>query len=267
MATTKSLGQKDSFDKFYTVSEVAQYCISLVGDLSKFDLIVEPSAGDGAFSNLLPEGTVAIDIAPENETIEKKDFFEYQPEGKHILVIGNPPFGQQATSAISFFNHAAEFAEVIAFILPRSFRKNSIQNRLSLNFILEKDELLPKNAFLLNGKPYDVPCVFQIWRRSIRPRQKVKLKTTSEYIKFTSNPAEADFRIQRVGGNAGKLFEDKNGATASNHYIINTSKFSTPELIEICKSLSYPSIEDTVGPKSLPKSELVEVLEEKIKSM
>ena len=131
--TTKSLGQKNKLDKFYTKSSIAKLCLSQL-DLSQYDFILEPSAGNGSFSHLIPN-CYAIDIEPESEDIIKQDFFLYEPENKNkILVIGNPPFGQQSNLALRFFNHAAEFADTIAFILPKSFKKISLQNQLD-NYI------------------------------------------------------------------------------------------------------------------------------------
>ena len=180
------------------------------------------------------------------------------PEGYNkILIIGNPPFGQQSTLAVKFFNYSANFADTIAFILPRSFKKYSLQNQLNLYFKLIYEEDLPQNSFILEGKLYDVPCVFQIWTKQPTQREKIKLKTTSQLIEFTKNIDEADFRIQRVGGNAGKAFIDKNGALSSNYYIINKTHLETPQLIEILNSIEYPSIAFTVGPKSLSKGELI----------
>lgn len=259
--TTKSLGQKDKLDKFYTKTEHVKTILNLI-NLSDYDIIIEPSAGDGAFSKLIPN-CIALDISPEDESIIKQDFLSYYPEEKgKILLIGNPPFGQQCNLAIQFFNHGAEFATAIAFILPKSFKKNSIQNRLNLNFALSKEIELPSNAFLLNGENYDVPCVFQLWERISIPRKKFTFPMTSNFISFTKDPSKANFRIQRVGGNAGKAFADKTGAISSNYYIINTSNLSTEDLMDIINKLNFPSIENTVGPKSLPKGELIYELEQ-----
>lgn len=35
-------------------------------------------------------------------------------------------------------------------------------DKIDLNFHLEEEYPLPKNSFLLNDEPVDVPCVFQI---------------------------------------------------------------------------------------------------------
>lgn len=258
---TKSLGQKEINDKFYTKPKIAAALISEI-NIAQYDLIIEPAAGNGSFSKNIPS-CIAMDIIPEDSSVIEKDFFSYTPSNSfsNCLVIGNPPFGQQASLAIKFFNHAAEFANTIAFILPKSFRKVSVQNRLSLDFSLKKEISMEENTFLLNGQEYSVPCVFQIWKKSLTPREKVKLPLTSNLISFIKNPSEADFRIQRVGGNAGKAFLDKNGAASSNYYLKNISNYETSYLISVVNSLSFPSINDTVGPKSLPKGELIYELE------
>ena len=58
-----------SIDKFYTQVEVAKECIDLVSDLDTYDLIIEPSAGNGSFSSQL--NCIAYDIEPENKNIIK----------------------------------------------------------------------------------------------------------------------------------------------------------------------------------------------------
>lgn len=253
--TTKSLGQKDKNDKFYTKSEIVDYCLSFI-EIDKYNKIIEPSAGDGAFLKKLPNA-IGYDIDPEADDIVKQDFLSLEnPKEENILIIGNPPFGVQSNLAIKFFNKAAEFCDTIAFILPRSFCKDSIKNRLNLNFHLIKEEILPEDSFLLNNKNYSVPCVFQIWEKRSIKRKKIKLPLTSDYFEFTKEIAQADFRVQRVGGNAGKAFLDKNGAISSNYYLINKSNYTTEELVKIINSIVFPSIALTVGPKSLSKGEL-----------
>lgn len=260
--TTKSLGQKHLLDKFYTKEDIVKQCLSLL-DLTQYDCIIEPSAGAGAFSPANPH--YMYDIEPEGAgiiqadwlTLDKSVFAQYSK----ILVVGNPPFGQQSSLAKRFFNESAKFAHTIAFILPLSFKKDSVQNQLNLNFILAKEIILPRNSFSLNGQDYELPCVFQVWDRSPRPRSKKRLKTTTSLFSFC-NKESADFRIQRVGGNAGKASFDLERAISSNYFVKNTSNFSNEELVNIINSLSFPSIAMTVGPKSLAKGELIATLEE-----
>lgn len=261
---TKSNGRKDFLDRFYTPMPIIEKCLTLL-NLDEYDCIIEPSAGTGNFVDRLPI-CYAYDIAPEREDIIKQDWFKLDKNifnaYNNILVIGNPPFGEQNTLAIQFFNEAAKFCNTIAFILPLSFKKNSIQNKLNLNFHLENEILLEDCYFYLkNQEVIEVPCVFQVWKKQDSLRKKVQLKTTSDLFVYVS-PNEADFRVQRVGGNAGKASFDLNRAKSSNYFIKNNSDKTNEEFVEYINQLIFPSIEFTVGPKSLSKGEMVAIIEE-----
>lgn len=263
--TTGSLGVKSELDKFYTKPSIAQHYIKML-DLSKYDTIIEPSAGSGAFSSAI-EGCLAFDLEPEHDHVQKADWFEvdkHQFKGK-TLVIGNPPFGTSGSLALRFIQ-ASSFADTIAFILPRGFKKNSIKNRVPLNLELVIEEDVPKNSFTLNGEDYDVPCVFQVWVKSNTLRKQVKQRLDSNIISFVSakNKESADFRVQRVGGRAGQAFLNINASTASNYFIKNKSSIPTSKLIDYINTLEYPSLDHTTGPRSLPKGELIQCLEDKL---
>lgn len=94
--------------------------------------------------------------------IIEMNFFEFEPkEDKKYLVIGNPPFGRSSSTAIKFFNKAAVFSDCIAFILPRTFKRVSVQNRLDLNFSLIYTEDLPLKPCSFTPK-MNAKCCFQI---------------------------------------------------------------------------------------------------------
>lgn len=259
--TTKAQGRKNKFDKFFTKESVAKKCIDQV-NLKDFDTIIEPSAGSGSFSNQI-EGCVAFDIEPENEKIIKKDWFKYQhPERKgKTLVIGNPPFGEQNNLAVSFFNHSSNFASTIAFILPKSFKKESIQSRLNKNFHLVKEMELEEKSFELNNEDYSVSTVFQVWEKRDYQRKINKSKKTSYLFDFTKKE-DADLRIPRVGGNAGKATLSLDAAMPSNYFIKNNSGLSNADFVDFVNRLNFPSINHTTGPRSLPKGELIKVVED-----
>lgn len=261
MGTTKSKGRKDELDRFFTPDEVSQRCIDSL-DLGKYDVIIEPSAGGGSFSNKI-EGVIAYDIEPAADGIQKADWFEVdksQFKGK-VLIVGNPPFGQQNSLATRFFNESATFAETIAFILPKTFRKASIQNRLDLNFHLSSELDLGDVAFDMEGEKITVPCVFQVWDRGAAKRKKKRLRTTTELFDFVSKD-EADFRIQRVGGNAGKASFDLNYSVQSNYFVKNRTDMTNEEFVELINNTVFAGATDTVGPKSVGKGEMIATLEE-----
>lgn len=261
---TKSLGKKDLLDKFYTKSSIVDQCLALV-DISSYDLIIEPSAGNGAFSNKI--ACKAYDIDPESPNIMVADWLKLDKkqfnEANRVLVVGNPPFGSQGALAVQFFNESATFCNTIAFILPLSFKKISVQNRLNLSFHLVEELILSVDAFTLSGEDYSAPCVFQVWKKQLIPREKIKLRTTTPLFTFCS-PAEADLRIQRVGGRAGKASLDLTKSPSSNYFLMNHTGQSNEDIVELVNSITFPSIEFTVGPKSLPKGEMIYEIEKRI---
>lgn len=164
-------------EQLYTAPELAHRCIALLGrlvDFATFDLILEPSAGTGAFFDLLPaDRRLGIDIDPRGAGIERVDFRTWHPPAPdgRILTVGNPPFGQRGALAVEFLNRACEFSAVVAFILPRSFQKYTFQNRVHRSFHLvdatECDEFVDAD-----DRPATVKAVFQVWERRPTPRPK-----------------------------------------------------------------------------------------------
>lgn len=164
-------------DKFYTNPLISKKFVDIINNyfpLNKFDLVIEPSAGNGSILQYLPDGSIGLDIAPEKENIIQQDFFEYSSSYHPILnniriaCVGNPPFGSGYMNPLAkaFFNHAATFSELIAFIVPAKWQTSwKVQFQLDKSFGLYYSEFLPKNSFLLDGEPYDVPCCMQIWSK------------------------------------------------------------------------------------------------------
>ena len=83
----------------------------------------------------------------------------------------------------------------------------------------------------------------------------------SNVIEFVKNPDDGDFRIQRVGGNAGKASFDLSKSPSSNYFVKNISEVPADALVALINTLTFPSIDHTTGPRSLPKSELIEALD------
>jgi hypothetical protein len=248
-----------NFDKFYTKTSIAKQCIDQVK--REYDLWIEPSAGDGSFLSLLPSNKLGIDIMPENSNIIKHDFLLWKPNNSgNFITIGNPPFGKNSSLAVKFFNHAASFSNTIAFIVPRTFEKVSVQNRLDKNFHLEHNLVLPVNSFLFDNNDYSVPTVFQIWNRKLYLRNTTKQITTHCDFEFTSKD-EADFAIQRVGVNAGKIKTDLNPLSPESHYFIKSN--IGKNLLEVMKCIDFGSVKyKTAGNPSVSKGELILLYQE-----
>ena len=214
-------------------------------------LMVEPSAGTGAFARLLPPGSLAYDLEPKHPLVQKADFFKVAiPRGQPVMVIGNPPFGRASRVAVAFFNHAAKFASVIAMILPRTVRKAGIENKLDRAFHLVMEEIVPRNAFEFEGREHDVPTVFQIWERRAEPRALRPVERTHPDFSFVTR-AGADFAIRRIGVNAGTIHRDLT-VSASSHYFIKGDVEAAMRQLNLAGVAA-----DTAAIPSLAKSEIV----------
>lgn len=219
-----------SLDQFFTRSATAEACLALLAArLPDFapDLYVEPAAGDGAFLERLPEPRFGLDIAPSAPGMETGDFLQWTPDEslKSVAVVGNPPFGRNAATAIAFFNHAAGFAEVIAMILPASVMKGSMQDRLDPNFHLVDELPLLAEPFRVGETLCQVNTVFQIWRRESFTRPRSIRATGHADFRFVTTAAEADFVVRRVGARAGVILPRPEGAASLSGYSPSSNLF------------------------------------------
>lgn len=255
---------KSSLDKFYTKPKIADLCIATLNNISNIDLWLEPSAGAGVFLSRLPTPRLGLDLEPDSSDIIEQDFFTYTPPNNvHVAVIGNPPFGKNSSLAIKFFNHAASWATVIAFIVPKTFKKTSVQNKLNLGWVLQQELDLPKNSFDLISddnilSTYDVPCVWQVW---VKGERKKTILPTSHKDWVWCSKADAKYAIRRVGGLAGKCFTDFDTYAESSHYFINCEHSVYSRLNTLYKQFQEVA-RNTAGNPSLSKSELVSIYTE-----
>ena len=258
---------------YYTRQDIAtKYIHSLLQSqcIPTEPIFLEPAAGSGAFVKPLLERdcTVkAIDTHPTSSGIDALDFLTQPvlhliPTKDNLVVVGNPPFGRCASLAVKFFNHAATQAQLIAFIVPRSFRKMSIQDRLHMHFHLLLDEDVPPHAFLLDGNSHNVPCAWQIWQRQAIPRKKSVAPDISHLMEFTTRN-QACTAIRRVGGRAGQVLKGLDHSPTSTYFV----RILKHEILDILKSLDWTHERaKTAGVRSVSKKEIAYKLTEALTS-
>ena len=251
----------EQLDQFFTKESLAQSLFKILQNYLLKEKIeindwLEPSAGSGAFFKLMPlQGRLGIDIAPQIEGVVQSDFLEYQLPNKPFITVGNPPFGKNSSLAIKFFNKCATVSEVIAFVVPKTFNKQSTISKLDRNFHLDYNEELPENSFELQGQPYDVPCVFQIWRKKNTLREKAIIIRKHEDFVFCDRE-NASFAIQRVGVNAGSVKKDLSTIASQSHYFIKGDK----EVEKLFSQINWNCVKyNTAGNPSIAKGELIEL--------
>ncbi|WP_313111828.1 hypothetical protein [Pseudescherichia sp.] len=258
-------------DKFYTKPHYAAHCMAVVQ--AKIDTTnlhhFEPCVGTGSFYKLMPsERRSGYDIHPRVPGVPARNFLVQRTvnnNGLPVIVVSNPPFGKQASSAVKFFNKCATFSDVqyICFIVPLTFRKVATQNKLNKNFHLIHDEDSPHKCFILEGSEHHVPCCFQIWERRTSVRPKHIIKNESEYFTFCTKE-DADIQIKRVGTKAGELAEPGQEHKDPSMYYIKTDYVDV--IASVMKSELYlTEIKDirktTAGVYCVSKSELIMTIE------
>lgn len=278
MTTTAKAVREAGLDKFYTVPTISEKClasISLHYKWSDWGLVIEPSAGNGSFLTRIPtEKKLGIDIFPEHKDIIKQDFLTYSPPngvGK-ILVVGNPPFGRVSSLAIKFFNHASKWADVIAFIIPRTFRRVSVQNKLSRDFHLVFDEEIPIEPCSFSP-PMMAKCCFQIWEKRDTQRSIVQLSTSHkdwDFLEFgpkdakgqPTPPKGADFAIRAYGGKCGEIVDTSLESLRPKSWHWIRAKINKIKLFGRFTALDYTPSLDTARQNSIGRGELVRLYSE-----
>jgi hypothetical protein len=261
---------RNPIDKFYTRNDVVELCIGLVKANLQIhpenDVIIEPSAGNGSFIPGIKSITNHFkfyDVEPENnDEITQQDYLLYDYRSLKIAalnkihILGNPPFGRQSSMAIKFIKKSCEFCDSVSFILPKSFKKDSLKKTFPLQFHLVCEIDLPNNAFLVNEKEHHVPCIFQIWEKKSNNRT-VQDKIEPVQFQFVAKTDDPDISFRRVGVNAGTIDRKIDEKSVQSHYFIKFKNGKTAsENVNRLSSITF-EFDNTVGPKSISKQELI----------
>ncbi|MEI7419611.1 MAG: hypothetical protein WCK24_01985 [Actinomycetes bacterium] len=202
-------------EQFYTPKELAKTLSNkvaqVIGGLTN-RTVIEPAGGTGSFvsaaKDLGAKKVVSFDIEPKADGVILADFLTNEIKGiTDAVTISNPPFGRNNSLSIPFFNKAAKHSQYIAFIVPRSWRKWSVINRLDRNFHLIHDEDLAidyvdETGEMLWQKARLNTC-FQIWEKRETQRELIKVKDFGLITKVS--PLEADVALTVFGYGCGKV--------------------------------------------------------------
>jgi predicted RNA methylase len=201
-------------EQYYTPKKLA---IELLSEIEKIlgplagKTVLEPAGGTGAFIEaVLTAGAgkvISFDIEPLHALVAEGNFLEQQITETNLITISNPPFGRNNSLSIPFFNHAAEISDAICFIVPRSWRKWSVTNRLDLRFelVLDQDidiDYVDANGLPLSSKTHLATC-FQVWRKSGSQRKQVRVIDKGIIEKVS--PELADVSLTIFGYGCGKV--------------------------------------------------------------
>jgi predicted RNA methylase len=210
---TRVTGKEQYYTPRTTADQVLDALLSLRPDLVNKSWL-EPAGGTGCFVDALIERNISeilsFDIEPHHKWVKKGNFIEQTLTGAHYVAVGNPPFGRNNALSVPFFNKCAEVCDVICFIVPRSWRKWSVTNRLSMNFNVIDDYDLDINYVDVNGMSISNnshlrTCV-QTWERTSQLRSPIFVEDRGVVEKC--GPTDADVALTIFGFSCGTLRTD-----------------------------------------------------------
>jgi hypothetical protein len=251
MATARGNTRTTGTEQYYTPAHTAHELTALVLDTvpgSERRPWLEPAAGTGAFLTALQHNGIqdvhAYDIEPKAAGIQRADFLTTQPNLTDAVCLTNPPFGRNNALSVPFFNHAANFSDYIGFIVPRSWRKWSVLNRLDprMHRILDID--VTTGYVDDHGLPLSdstvLKTVFQIWER--RPELRPLITVEDRGYLRKCSPADADVALTVFGASCGTVRTEFDRVPNSTRMFLNAAPHVITALKAVDLSVYYSNV-------------------------
>ena len=261
--------RKTGKEQYYTPTDIAEHCtrsmLEVVGPLAYSRKWLEPAGGTGVFIDRLRNAGIqditSYDIEPKHPVVQKTDDFlkEDISHLKGCLVLTNPPFGRLNQLSVPFFNKCAEVADYIGFLIPRSWRKWTFTNRLSMDFHLVHDEVFKFNFVKEDGQELEgggICVCFQVWQRKEPKRQKVVIPDRGYLVRC--DRLESEVGITTYGYGCGKLREPSDDKTGTYYF-----KTTRPWVMQALREIDFkPFMENAMMIPALSMFEINFLLNE-----
>lgn len=256
---------KLNLDKYYTNKELAKHCIDVAfKKLNDITEVIEPSAGNGAFSLQIPN-CIAYDLEPEHESIIKQDFLELNlPYKKGRLFIGNPPFGTRNTLSVRFYKKAITMSDAVAFILPASQYNN---NQQMYEFDLIHSEMLP----IIEYCGIKLQCCFNVFKRPVNGLNLTPINYTLKDVTILEwrrggeykIPQSYDLGICSWGASIGKEIKQQGQFALENYLIVNNLEYKQ-QILDVMKKAKWCKLYPNIATPRLGQWKIYKYLREQI---
>ena len=267
LGNTRVTGKEQYYTPLALAHTLVEYVEQVLGPLKNMR-VLEPAGGTGSFVEAaLARGVkevISFDIEPLHEAVVKGSFLDQTLSDQGLITISNPPFGRNNSLSIPFFNHAAPVSGAICFIVPRSWRKWSVSNRLDLNFELVFDQdldidYIDSTGELISDKSRLATC-FQIWKRAQSPRVPVKIKDMGVIEKVS--PELADVSLTIFGYGCGTVKQEFERVPNTTQLFL---KLNHPKALGALRSVEFSKFyKSTAYTEALSIQEINYLLNEKI---
>lgn len=263
---------KLNLDKYYTSYDDMEYVVNKSWDILKengyeISEFLEPSAGNGVFSNYLSTSgleVLAIDIEPDGDDIIKADYLTYDLNYvKGRCVIGNPPYGNRLNLAINFFKKSIEIADYIVFILPIS-QLNNTQSFYQFDLLYSED--LGVMTFSNTRK---VHCCLNIYVRpknGLNKRRLNKLKDITIVRQDSKKYKDFEYDIRMCywgDGTAGKILNEDEHYSGEYKIKINNEDIKN-EIIETLVNVDWKKELNSTAMCRIKQYHIIDVLKKRI---
>jgi predicted RNA methylase len=258
-------------EQYYTPVALAQtlvgYVENTLGSIAN-KTILEPAGGTGSFIEAAKargvSEVISFDIEPLHHQVVQGDFLTQSINRENLITISNPPFGRNNALSVPFFNHAAAHSDAICFIVPRSWRKWSVTNRLDLSFelVFDKDidiDYVDASGNLISDKSRLATC-FQIWKKTAKPRIPVRIRDMQVVEKV--GPENADVSLTIFGYGCGQLKTEFDPVPNTTKLFL---KLKHPKALEALKTVDFSKFyKSTAYTEALSLQEINYLLNEAI---
>lgn len=233
-------------EQYYTPREMASRILERsLKSLPELEsrIFLEPAGGTGSFIEAAKafgfKSFVSMDIEPKHPMVQKGDFLSEKLDLSGAVCVTNPPFGRNNSLSVPFFNKAAAHSELIAFVVPRSWRKWTVLNRLHRSFFLVDDwdlniDYVDEENQESHGNGKLRTCV-QVWLRdNSRTRRPVVIPDHGIIEKVSPKEADVSFTLFGYGcGTVREEFERVPNSTQTYFKLIH------PRALEALKSVDF----------------------------
>ena len=267
LGNTRVTGKEQYYTPKPLALELVGHIEEVIGSLAG-KTILEPAGGTGAFIDAVQAKgvtrVISFDIEPLHELVSLGDFLEQEIKESNLITVSNPPFGRNNSLSIPFFNHAAKVSDAICFIVPRSWRKWSVTNRLDLGFELALDldidiDYVDADGNPLSNKNHLATC-FQIWKKADAPRSLVRV--TDKGIIEKVSPELADVSLTIFGYGCGKVKTQFEPVANTTQMFL---KLKHPKALAALESVDYSKFfKNTAYTEALSLQEINYLLNEEI---
>lgn len=155
-------------DKVYTNEKGLSIIKKFINNnlhINEFNEIVDPCAGSGEFSTVIPV-THQFDIEPDSKNIIKMDFFDLDLDvdsNENRLIVCSPPFGVNFDLGSIFLHKASKQCNTLLSIVPSYI---DVENLLD-GFVLIAKKYFIGECFIKDGKAVELKHIICIWRKRI----------------------------------------------------------------------------------------------------